>query len=228
MFLNVVNAFHLPTSRTICRIQPIAMAGFGAPKAKKDEVYVQPPVDTGNCACGSGKTYGACCQVAHNDKLSSISPTDQTRARFSAFCYGIVPYIMDSCHPKMKDYVPPETQTERPGRSKRQIWNKSLTQFTNDYEFSNLKFENEETDSKPEGSAVAVVSITLDRQRRGVMSGVEVISEKLKYKKEGDAWLYLSSELTIKGEEIKPGAPRAPAPIPKMVTTNKVGVMKGN
>jgi hypothetical protein len=150
------------------------MAGFGGPKVKAGGSILSPPEDASTpCACGSTKAYKDCCQPAHNG------------------LYGLSDYIMLSAHPQSDDYVAPDatdakagTLKERPGRSKRGVWSKAIIRFTNDYEFSNLKLDNEETECNPGDAAFCEVNITLDRVGRGARMGVEKIVEKVKFKKD--------------------------------------------
>jgi hypothetical protein len=117
---------------------------------------------------------------------------------------------MSSSHPQFNEYVAPETTDksastvkERPGRSKREIWNKSIIRFTNAYEFSNLKFENEELEGNPGDVGFCEVNFTLDRVSRGARMGVEKLKEKVKFKKtESGEWLFLGSSMVNKGTEV--------------------------
>ena len=198
---------------------------------------LSPPEDSSTpCACGSTKAYKDCCQPAHNgSNKAALSPTEQLRARFSSFVYGLSDYIMLSAHPQSDDYVAPDatdakagTLKERPGRSKRGVWSKAIIRFTNDYEFSNLKLDNEETECNPGDAAFCEVNITLDRVGRGARMGVEKIVEKVKFKKdESGTWLFLGSDMTNKGTEVSTEAGEVvslPGKPQRMMSTKRAGV----
>jgi uncharacterized protein YchJ len=196
-------------SLAIRTISSLSMAGgFGVKKAlEEDDVTLGAPTDVNvPCACGSGNTYSACCQPAHLGTAEKLTPTQVMRARFTAFSYGVIPYIMDSSHPSFRDFVAKDVENERPGRSKRETWSKALTKFVKQYEFSNLSFADEAVDSNPAGAEVATVSIKLDRKLRKGYLGIEKLEEITKYKKStGGEWLYLDAKSTVLGQEMRPG-----------------------
>lgn len=206
---NVADGFRPIKNSVAVTKSSLSMAGgFGAKKATtEDDVTLGAPKDTSvSCACGSGKAYSACCQPAHDGTAEGLSPTQVLRARFAAFSYGVIPYIMDSSHPSFRDYVPADEVSEKRGRSKRDIWAKSLTKFVKDYKFSNLSFDNEEVEGNPAGADVALVSIKLDRKLRKGYTGTEKLEEKTKFKKSDTGeWLYLDAASTVLGQELKPG-----------------------
>jgi hypothetical protein len=119
--LATTHAFTMTRSRSVAL--KLSMAGFGAAKAGGDDaIKLGAPEDISvPCACGSKLSYSACCLPAHDGASKGLSPEKVLRARFSAFSYGIVPYIMESTHPSMRDYVAKDEANNRPGRSKRDV-----------------------------------------------------------------------------------------------------------
>jgi SEC-C motif-containing protein len=51
-----------------------------------------------NCNCGSGKTYVACCGVAHQDITAVITAEQLMRSRYTAFTLVKGGYLMESHH----------------------------------------------------------------------------------------------------------------------------------
>lgn len=49
------------------------------------------------CPCGSQKTYGNCCQLAHQGQAVS-TPEAMMRSRYSAFVLGLRDYLLASWH----------------------------------------------------------------------------------------------------------------------------------
>lgn len=132
---------------------------------------------------------------------------------------------MKSTDPSAKEFVPEDEAGDRIGskRTKRQIWEKGLKSFAEDFEFANLSFDNEDEENKAAtDSKVAIINIKLDRRLRGTKE-FDKIEEITRLKKSpSGVWQYLGSEMTNKGSL------KFPAPPKKMVTTNKPGVPKGN
>lgn len=86
------------------------------------------------------------------------TPEKLVRARFSAFIYMKIPYLLDSTHPESKDYCQDE-EVVGSKRTKKQIWSKQLESRAADMDFANLKFEGESV--QDDG---VQVSIVLDRK----------------------------------------------------------------
>ena len=85
----------------------MAGGGFGKLKESEKKNYFSIPTDEKTlCACGSHKAYQQCCKAYHDNEAVVSSPSYLVRSRFSAFVYGIIPYLTKTTHPAMKDYVP--------------------------------------------------------------------------------------------------------------------------
>ena len=56
-----------------------------------------------DCPCESGKTYKACCEIAHSGKLPAITAESLMRSRYSAYVLGIADYIVKTTHPKFRE-----------------------------------------------------------------------------------------------------------------------------
>jgi SEC-C motif-containing protein len=55
-----------------------------------------------DCPCGSGQTYGACCQTWHAAAASGPhAPTPEAlmRSRYSAYVLGLLDYLLATWHP---------------------------------------------------------------------------------------------------------------------------------
>lgn len=51
------------------------------------------------CPCHSGQSYQACCQPLHQQLRMAVSAEALMRSRYSAFCLGLVDYLLDTLHP---------------------------------------------------------------------------------------------------------------------------------
>ena len=51
------------------------------------------------CYCGSAKQYKNCCQPIHKNPSKASTPEALMRSRFSAYCLGLVDYIINTYHP---------------------------------------------------------------------------------------------------------------------------------
>jgi len=53
-----------------------------------------------DCPCGSGKSYGSCCEPLITGKKKAASAEELLRSRYSAFAKGAVSYIVETTHPR--------------------------------------------------------------------------------------------------------------------------------
>ena len=191
------------------------MAGFGKVEKKSAvEASLVPSNSKEKCACGSGEAYDGCCKKFH-DTLTSGSPEQIVRGRFSALVYNAVPFLIATTHPDNKDFCGEDTaeQMMTSKRSKRDIWAKDLKKFCEDYEFKELAFGEQAVND-----ADAELSITLNRRKKGELAW-DLITEKSRFKKDSKgAWGWIGSSMVI-----KPAAdgPKKPA---RMMSTMKKGV----
>ena len=204
-------------------------AGFGkkvTTEQENDNQYKKRvPLDgsSEDCKCGSGKKYSDCCEQFHKSFATiSPNPVQLVRSRFSALCYNIPEYMMKTTHPKHKEYASEEQQ------SKLKSWIKSLNTFSAEYDFLELTFDNEQSDSNPPiDSKEAYVSFTCKLKETST-NKVEEMKEKSLFMKseQSSVWLYRDAEVSNpfknkKSEDVKP-AQR------KMITTFKKGVPRSN
>ena len=54
------------------------------------------------CPCFSGEFYTECCEPIHKGKVEPETAEQLMRARYTAFCYGNVPFLVDTIHPKKR------------------------------------------------------------------------------------------------------------------------------
>ncbi len=54
------------------------------------------------CPCASGKLYPDCCELMHRGKIDSPNAEQTMRARYTAFCYGEIGYLVDTTHPRKR------------------------------------------------------------------------------------------------------------------------------
>lgn len=162
--------------------------------AKKPE-----PKAADKCACGSGSTYAECCGRYHsNIELPISTPIDLVRARFSAYVYCKVPFLIASTHPESKDYCIDE-EVIGSKRTKRSIWSKQLEARCLDTDFINLEFgeDADTTSAQVNDSGFADVNIVLERKPISALK-YDKIGEKITVKKtEKGGFLYISGKTEI-------------------------------
>lgn len=61
----------------------------------------QQPDSQAPCPCGTGKTYGQCCQPYHQGQPAP-TPEALMRSRFSAFVSGDTAYLLSTWHPETR------------------------------------------------------------------------------------------------------------------------------
>jgi len=54
------------------------------------------------CPCNSGKLYPDCCELTHQGKADLPNAEQTMRARYTAFCYGDIGYLVDTLHPRKR------------------------------------------------------------------------------------------------------------------------------
>lgn len=179
-------------------------AGFGAPK-RIDTSNSRIPISEVNCACGTGKTYGDCCQKYHDKRENPMDLETMVRSRFSAYAYGIISYIVDTTHPSHKDYVNEEK------KGKRKSWIKDLALFSEEYEFLKIVFDSDIPASSilltnnKDDPTVGLISFTATLKQKNVNKLPEDVKETSKFIKVKESiWLYADAEVetlsALKGE----------------------------
>ncbi|WP_304107238.1 YchJ family protein [Mycolicibacterium bacteremicum] len=54
---------------------------------------------SGDCRCGSGSTYAACCGPVHDGTAPAVTALALMRSRFSAFALGRADHLLRTWHP---------------------------------------------------------------------------------------------------------------------------------
>lgn len=197
------------------KLAPLA-AGFGS---KSNPVSNAPPLDQ-NCACGTGKTYGDCCQPFHSKKKVPDDPITTVRSRFSAFVYKITDYIMDTTSTKHKEFVAEEKV------SKRKSWKKDLDEYARAYDFLSINFDDDGETAITEGQSVGKVSFRVKMKKAGKNLPPEYIEETSTFVLEGGRWQY--QDCVLAGKIMDMSSFELVTPQTKMISTLKKGVPKGN
>ena len=172
--------------------------GFGA---KPAEVFAEVvstfrtrlPSDpeTAVCPCGT-RLYKDCCAPYHDGTRQPETPTAVLRSRYSAFCYRLIPYILETTHPTCRDW-----------RENRITWAKDLNRagMFDSYDFVGLENVGEEEPGKDENEVFVEFKVRLRAKERDSMDsslqGKEtVIAEKSRFLRTDDGtWLYASGDV---------------------------------
>ena len=166
----------------------LAASGFGKDQVPEKGQYVERD-PAALCQCGSSLLYKDCCLPVH-EVGGSNDPMRVVRSRFSALRYGIIDHMIKTTDPSHKDYVPKEKS------SKYKKYFKDLQKYSNEYEFLELKFEDDNPVEFDEQNDKAHVTfaIKLERKQGGKM--VEVLREKSTFKRGiYHFWFYAEGEL---------------------------------
>ena len=174
------------------------MAGFGK---KVETASKELEVDASSkCACGSDKAYSECCGRFHPEGAANADTPDAlVRARFSAFVYMKIGYLLQSTHPESKDYCL-EEEVVGSKRTKRQIWKKQLEARASELDFANLSFDNGSEELNATGD-VANLKLSLDRKPKASMKW-DKCAETITCKKsvDGNGWMYLAGRTEVTEE----------------------------
>lgn len=163
--------------------------GFGTKPPPFEQVVqsfptrMVPDAVTQPCPCGSGAVYGDCCAPYHEGARLPEEPSIVLQTRYSAFYYRLIRYIIATTHPACRDFMTNKVK-----------WAKDLDKngMFDSYEFVSLA-PGEPSPGTDENEAFLEFKVKL-RARDG--SGQEtVVSEKSRFLKEGQEWLYASGEV---------------------------------
>ena len=124
------------------------------------------------CPCGSGYKYKKCCQPLHKGKLPK-SALALMRSRYSAFALNIPKYIIHTTHKNNQDFT-----------ENREKWTEDIENFSNNCQFKNLEILDA---SSNENVAFVSFKATILCNNKDCS-----FSEKSKFLKENEKWLYLS------------------------------------
>lgn len=127
------------------------------------------------CPCCSGKEYKDCCQKYHEGLLAENALL-LMRSRYSAYARGIASYIMSTTHPSSPWYL-----------KDRRTWLNQIRQFCAELSFNKLEILNSSLGDKE--SFVTFVA-HLSRGAQDL-----TFTEKSRFLKEGNAWLYIEGEI---------------------------------
>lgn len=56
------------------------------------------------CPCFSGKRYIDCCEIVHQGNAPELNAELIMRARYTAYCYGNIGFLIDTLHPKKRRF----------------------------------------------------------------------------------------------------------------------------
>jgi SEC-C motif domain protein len=57
------------------------------------------------CPCGTGATYGGCCEPLHRGERQADTPEQLMRSRYTAFAVGDADYLWRTWHPRTRPTV---------------------------------------------------------------------------------------------------------------------------
>lgn len=181
--------------------------GFAAPSqnlknleeiVKKFPSRVPPNPEECNCPCGTGLLYKHCCQPFHvKDKIPD-TPLDVLRSRYTAFCWRMIPYVMETTHPTCRDF-----------RKDKVLWAKDLNRdgMFDSYDFVSLNAGEVEISEDNPNEGYIEFKVNLRANSNGShLEGQEItVCERSKFLFDGNPprWRYASGEVRsdVKGLE---------------------------
>jgi SEC-C motif-containing protein len=166
----------------ILRIQCKAKSkGFGAPVDKK-------ATQKTTCPCGSRKLYHDCCGKYHEGTAIPKTPEQLMRSRYTAYCKGLIEYIVDTTHPEnplLQKDAGVTLRKDVVATCKKISWDKLVV----------LESEDDIQDSQE--SYVTFQTFFKVRQQQGQRAQgfhTQTFIEKSRFLKEGDRWLYVDGD----------------------------------
>ncbi len=126
------------------------------------------------CPCKSGKNYTECCSLYHHG-ISAANALQLMRSRYSAYALGQVDYIIETTHPKNRQY-----------KSDFKSWRHELLAFCTQTHFQNLEILD-----FIDGQNKAYVSFFARLQQHGRDASFK---EKSYFEKVNGKWMYRSGK----------------------------------
>jgi len=126
------------------------------------------------CPCGSKKKYKKCCKIFHNGSLPKTA-LELMKSRYCAYAVGNSKYIMSTTHVLNNEYS-----------EDKNTWEENIQNFMKDASFNSLEVI-EFIDGAPEAYVTFKANIDIN----GVDS---TFTEKSKFIKENEKWLYVSGD----------------------------------
>ncbi|CAB9516951.1 UPF0225 protein [Seminavis robusta] len=163
--------------------------GFGAAPPTLEEVTAKfktrLPDDAGAvpCPCGAGPTYADCCAPYHQQERFPESPLQVLQSRYSAFCYRLVPYIIQTTHATCRDF-----------RDNKVTWAKDLNR---DGMFDSFDFIELQPGPEEIVGSKAYIDFTVRMRSRDGEQQETIVSEKSLFLIDPDTqiWSYASGEV---------------------------------
>lgn len=128
------------------------------------------------CHCCSGQEYEQCCGVYHKGALPK-TPLLLMRSRYSAYCLGLIDYIIETTHPDHHDFT-----------QKREEWKKQLRAFSSHTHFEKLEI----LSCEEMGANTGYVTFTAHLRQAGQD---RTFTERSLFEKVNDKWLYRSGTI---------------------------------
>ena len=171
------------------RLCKLFAGGFGKSANLDDFQYVKADPEA-LCKCGSSLLYKECCLSVH-DAGGSDDPVKVVRSRFSALCYGFIEHMIKTTDPSHKEYIPKEKGT------KYKKYYKDIQKYSTEFDFLELKFEENTPVEYDEKHGNAYVSFNVKLQRKLDGRKPEILGEKSTFKRDSKDrfWLYVGGEL---------------------------------
>lgn len=180
--------------------------GFAAPSqnvnlediVKKFPTRVPPNAGESDCPCGTGLLYKNCCQPFHTKDKLPDTPLDVLRSRYTAFCWRMIPYVMETTHPTCRDF-----------RKDKVLWAKDLNRdgMFDSYDFVSLNAGEVEISQDNPSEGYIEFKVNLRANTNGShLEGQEItVCERSKFLCDGNPprWRYASGEVRsdVKGLE---------------------------
>jgi uncharacterized protein YchJ len=171
-------------------------------------IAVPPIVGAQNCPCGSGSTYGKCCEELHaNTRKDVVKAEAILRARYTAYKHGIGAYIVGTSHPKNEDYekyINLDFSSDQRGRKH---WTRDVEKTAAEHDYCGLKVleANEDIDL---GLATVRFQTLLREKDSGSYIATEEVSQFVRPKGAGTAvsavgmyWQYVNGEVSEPSDE---------------------------
>lgn len=132
------------------------------------------------CLCGSRLPYMDCCGRFHLGNELPKTPEELMRSRYTAYALKKIDYIITTTHPNHPDMAQDD-----------QLRHKQLQDFVNTTQFLGLEIVGTQLLNENEGFVTFHANL---KQNGNDLS----FTEKSRFKKEGNQWLYHSGEILKK------------------------------
>jgi uncharacterized protein YchJ len=147
--------------------------GTGKGKLSGESQTVLPIVSAQICPCGSGTTYGTCCEELHAGRKDTASAVSVLQARYTAYKHGLGSYIIATSHTRNEDYEKYVSHDFSSDQRGKKHWARDVEKTAAEHDYCGLRVLEVNEDAE-----VGIASVRFQTLMREKGSGSYIATEE--------------------------------------------------